>query len=196
MKHPITTKNTDLYIDLLQDDALIYYSTCTTPFGQCLVASTDYGICHILFFDVLTLGIADLQSRWPKNTLIHQDKPPHMDIKNYFSNKLLPSKIKLHLHGTQFQIKVWQALLSIPTGTTTTYGAIAKQLGTPGMSRAVGAAIGANPIGYIIPCHRVIKATGEISGYRWGVERKQAMLAWEAQFESNTSSTITRASSL
>ena len=179
MNHLITTKNTEIYVNPPQTDILIYYSTCATPFGQCLVASTDHGICHILFFDELAFGIADLQSRWQKNTLVHQHKPFHTDIKNYFSNKLLSSKIKLHLHGTLFQIKVWEALLTIPHGSTTTYGAIAKQLGTPGMSRAVGTAIGANPIGYIIPCHRVIKATGEISGYRWGVERKRAMLVWE-----------------
>jgi AraC family transcriptional regulator of adaptative response/methylated-DNA-[protein]-cysteine methyltransferase len=90
------------------------------------------------------------------------------------------NEIKLHLNGTPFQLKVWQSLLNIPQGKLTTYGAIAKSIGSPKSSRAVGTAIGVNPIAYLIPCHRVIRSSGEMGGYMWGVTRKSAMIGWEA----------------
>jgi AraC family transcriptional regulator of adaptative response/methylated-DNA-[protein]-cysteine methyltransferase len=89
-------------------------------------------------------------------------------------------KIKLHLKGTPFQLKVWETLLKIPTGNLTSYGEIAKNMETPNASRAVGTAIGANPIAFLIPCHRVIQTTGNFGGYRWGNTRKTAIIGWEA----------------
>mgnify|MGYP001608754696 FL=1 len=160
------------------ENLTIRYSAFETKFGSCLVASTDRGICNILFFE--EDGVRELRARWPKANLIEETQPSHEQVRNYFSNIAPESKIKLHLAGTNFQIKVWEALLSIPEGNISTYGEIAKQLGHPDMSRAVGTAIGDNPVGYIIPCHRVLKSTGEISGYRWGVPRKRVMLAYEA----------------
>ena len=89
-------------------------------------------------------------------------------------------EIKLHLLGTPFQLKVWEALLKIPSGSLSTYGAIAKEIEKPKSSRAVGTAIGSNPVAYLIPCHRVIRSNGELGGYMWGTNRKQAIIAWEA----------------
>lgn len=174
----------------------IYYSMFESRFGSCLVASTDRGICNILFFDTKASVLADLRSRWQKSKLVNKSLPEHKEIEKYFNkinienegkskshlgkkSKAIP-KIKLHLCGTNFQIKVWEALLSIPDGSLSTYGQIASKIGMPKLSRVVGAAVGDNPIGYIIPCHRVLKSTGEISGYRWGIHRKRAMLGYEA----------------
>ena len=158
----------------------IYYSFFDTRFGICLVASTERGICNVLFCDAEKSGFADLCGRWPKAVLIKKRRPEHIKIEKYFKGISQRSRIKLRLCGTNFQIKVWEALLSIPEGGVASYGDVATRVGNKKLGRAVGAAVGDNPIGYIIPCHRVLKSTGEISGYRWGVERKRAMLGWEA----------------
>ncbi len=165
-------------LDYQSNDLTIYYSTFTTRFGECLVASTNLGICNILFFDKHEEGMKDLESRWPKAKIMSGHRPSHQAIEDYFQNKQLPANTVFQVRGTDFQIKVWNALLTIPKGVTTTYGQIAKQLNMTGF-QAVGGAIGGNPIGYIVPCHRVIKSNGEISGYRWGVERKRAMQVYE-----------------
>jgi AraC family transcriptional regulator of adaptative response/methylated-DNA-[protein]-cysteine methyltransferase len=156
------------------------YSLFETRFGLCLVASTPRGICNILFSDSEKALVADLNARWPKAKLISKKVAPHREIESYFKGITPKSNIKLHLYGTNFQLKVWEALLSIPEGSIATYGDIAKKIGNKKASRIVGGAIGSNPVGYLIPCHRVLKSTGEISGYRWGVERKRAMLGYEA----------------
>ena len=91
-----------------------------------------------------------------------------------------PEEIKLHLKGTDFQLKVWETLLKIPFGNLSTYGTIAKQIEKPSASRAVGTAIGDNPVAFLIPCHRVIQSTGTLGGYMWGIDRKQAIIGWEA----------------
>lgn len=157
----------------------IIYSTFKTRFGLCLVASTSQGICNILFADSKKELLADLSSRWSEE-MIEESHASHKAVEKYFKDFKQAPKIKLHMHGTDFQIKVWEALLTIKTGEISTYGDIAEKIGNRKMSRAVGAAIGDNPIGYIVPCHRVLKSTGEISGYRWGVERKRAMLKYES----------------
>jgi AraC family transcriptional regulator of adaptative response/methylated-DNA-[protein]-cysteine methyltransferase len=97
---------------------------------------------------------------------------------------MAPPSLALHVKGTNFQLKVWNALLKIPDGSVTTYGALASSIGDPKASRAVGSAVGANPISYLIPCHRVIRATGELGGYAWGVDRKRVMLALETTIAS------------
>ena len=156
------------------------YSLFKTKFGLCIVASTEYGICNVMFFDKHEEALDDLQKRWPNAKLINISLPEHVFIKNYLSGTASKTKIKLHLSGTDFQCKVWNALLTIPTDSLSTYGKIAQELGDPKLSRAVGTAIGSNPIGYLIPCHRVVKSNGELSGYRWGVHRKKMMLDFEA----------------
>jgi AraC family transcriptional regulator of adaptative response/methylated-DNA-[protein]-cysteine methyltransferase len=158
---------------------IINYSTFKTPFGLCLVASTSHGICNVLFADTIKEAKQDLQSRWPQVKLVQKTESTHVAVQQNFLGNFSRSNIKLDVHGTVFQKKVWETLMTIEAGDVSTYGEIAEKLGDKKLSRAVGTAIGANPIGYIIPCHRVVKSTGEISGYRWGVERKRAMLSFE-----------------
>lgn len=157
------------------------YSIFKTPFGLCLVASTKQGICNILFADLKKELLADLKSRWPEAILTEKNEAAHAKVEEYFKGGPSKSKIKVHLHGTDLELKVWEALLAIPSGKTSTYGAIAKKIGKEKSSRIVGRAIGNNPIGYLIPCHRVLKSNGDIGGYRWGIERKKKMLAFEVK---------------
>lgn len=160
----------------------IQYSLQQCRFGRYLVAATAKGICHLAFFEGSEASaIAALRQYWPNASLqpgtgIHQEK-----VVAFFDKSTGDAvSIRLHLKGTPFQLKVWQALLHIPMGNLTTYGTLAAHIQQPNAPRAVGTAIGANPVGYIIPCHRVIKSIGETGGYRWGSIRKKAMLAWEA----------------
>jgi AraC family transcriptional regulator, regulatory protein of adaptative response / methylated-DNA-[protein]-cysteine methyltransferase len=162
------------------DQLTINYSVHDSDFGWYVVASTDIGICAVLFLSSTMIADQELQARFPKAVFIEAEHELHQPVIGFFSHKPVSKKIKLHLKGTNFQLKVWEALLSIPTGDIASYGDIAKKLNDPNMSRAIGTAIGDNPIAVIIPCHRVIKSTGQISGYRWGVNRKQTILGYEA----------------
>lgn len=160
---------------------IIHYHFTESPFGQLLIASTDKGICYMAFEKHRQTGLQNLVSHFPAATFqektdIMQQKALHI----FETDKTALSKIKLDLKGTPFQLKVWGALLRIPMGQRTTYGAVAKAIGQPGASRAVGTAIGNNPICFLIPCHRVIQATGVIGGYKWGSVRKTAILGWES----------------
>lgn len=169
------------------ENLTINYSFQESLFGTYLVASTTKGICNILFCDSTELGLIDLKERWPLANLIELEDGFQKEvitffnlIKNHEVESFPKNRIKLHLSGTNFQLKVWEALLSIPEGKITNYGTIATQIGDSKMSRAVGTAIGDNPVGYLIPCHRVLQSTGAISGYRWGVGRKRTILGFEA----------------
>ncbi len=159
---------------------MIDYSFSSSLFGNILVASTRKGICHLAFEEDDEVALKQLKSKFPN--AIFQEKMTSMQ-ENALSifqsdwNKL--HKIKLHLKGTDFQLKVWESLLKIPFGKLSTYGNIAKQIGNPNASRAVGTAIGNNPIAFIIPCHRVIQSTGKFDGYQWGTTRKTAVIGWE-----------------
>jgi AraC family transcriptional regulator, regulatory protein of adaptative response / methylated-DNA-[protein]-cysteine methyltransferase len=182
----------DLFVDIIAmtpgeyknygQDLVIEYSIHDSNFGQYLVASTTKGICNVLFLDSLDNAQEVLQGRFKNAKIVNAFNLIHQPVIDFFDNKKSNKKIKLHLQGTNFQLQVWKALLTIPDGDITTYGTIAKTIGeaSPLASRAVGTAIGDNPVGYIIPCHRVLKSTGAISGYRWGVIRKQAILGYEA----------------
>ena len=151
-------------------------------FGKYFAASTGKGICNLCFFEGGDQSaVEDLTVSWPNAKLLRGLDEHLQQVIHFFSRDALsPAAIKLHLKGTPFQLKVWQALLRIPEGDIASYGTIARHLNQENASRAVGTAIGSNPIGYIIPCHRVIKNIGETGGYRWGPVRKKAMLAWEA----------------
>jgi len=158
----------------------INYSYGESPFGNLLVGSTSKGICHIAFSDHELEALAVLQNKFPNAIYkqvvdIYQQNVLHI-FKDDWS-KL--DKIKLHLKGTEFQVKVWETLLKIPQGKLATYGAIARQINKPSASRAVGTAIGDNPIAFIIPCHRVIQSSGIFGGYRWGNIRKTAIIGYE-----------------
>ncbi|MBV9989071.1 MAG: methylated-DNA--[protein]-cysteine S-methyltransferase [Chitinophagaceae bacterium] len=162
-------------------DLAINYSFAESPFGNILVASTPKGICHLSFLDDEEAAFGSLQRQFPKAVfkqkldLIQQNA---LFIFTHDWNRL--HEIKLHLKGTGFQLKVWESLLKIPMGRLATYGSIAKQIARPGASRAVGTAIGDNPVAFLIPCHRVIQSTGVFGGYMWGPTRKAAIIGWEA----------------
>ena len=159
----------------------INYSFAESPFGNILVASTPKGICYLAFADNKDEALGGLHHQFP-NAQYHQ-MVDHVQQEAMFIfqkdwSKL--SNIKLHLKGTPFQLKVWDALLKIPMGGLETYGSLAKEIQLPKASRAVGSAIGDNPVAFLIPCHRVIRSTGEFGQYHWGPTRKSAIIGWEA----------------
>jgi AraC family transcriptional regulator of adaptative response/methylated-DNA-[protein]-cysteine methyltransferase len=159
----------------------INYSYAESPFGNMLVASTAKGICYMAFADNETQALNDLQKHFPNAELrqmVDMIQQNALYIFTHDWSKL--NKIKLHLKGTDFQLKVWETLLKIPMGKLSTYGDIAKQINIAGASRAVGTAVGSNPVAFLIPCHRVIQSTGIVGGYHWGNTRKTAMIGWEA----------------
>jgi AraC family transcriptional regulator of adaptative response/methylated-DNA-[protein]-cysteine methyltransferase len=160
----------------------IRYGLHDTPFGRCLLALTDKGICHLSFVDGDTGPVLDvLRAQWPGAQLQPDAAGTHAVAARLFS-RTPDAGAPLHLwvRGTNFQVKVWEALLRIPAGALVSYGDVAAALGTPQASRAVGSAVANNHIAYLIPCHRVIRQTGVIGDYRWGGTRKKAMLAWES----------------
>ncbi len=160
------------------------YGFHPTPFGDCLAAVSARGLCNLYFIDAdnMSATFAALQNSWPAATLTEDPATSRQIIQQIFSPAMTTKDkpVKLLLHGTNFQLKVWEALLRIPEGAVTSYGVIARAIGHPGASRAIGTAVGCNPIAYLIPCHRVLRAGGQIGGYRWGTVRKKAILALEA----------------
>jgi len=159
----------------------VNYSFAETPFGDIIIASTQKGICHLAFIKDEEDELKNLKEVFP-NARFHQktDLLQQNALKVFTEDYIDLKKIKLHLKATPFQLKVWQALLRVPFGSVSTYSTLAKNIETPQASRAVGTALGSNPIAYLIPCHRVIKSTGLIGEYHWGSARKTAILGWEA----------------
>lgn len=160
----------------------IDYSFADTPFGRVIVASTAKGICHMAFTDEgEEKAFTVLKNMFPNakyTQIVSSIQQNALFIFSQDWSKL--DEIKLHLKGTDFQIKVWETLLEVPMGGLTTYSILAKKAGHTGASRAVGTAVGNNPVAFLIPCHRVIKSTGEIGQYHWGAIRKNAIIGWEA----------------
>jgi AraC family transcriptional regulator, regulatory protein of adaptative response / methylated-DNA-[protein]-cysteine methyltransferase len=168
------------------ENLCINYSFAESPFGNIIVASTPKGICQIAFYEDENIALANLKYQFPAaqyQQILDKEQQNALTIFGYDWSKL--QQIKLHLKGTGFQLKVWEALLKIPMGKLATYGSIAKQLQNPNASRAVGTAIGDNPVAFLIPCHRVIQSSGALGGYHWGVNRKTAMIGWEAAKANN-----------
>ncbi len=163
------------------ESLIINYSFAESPFGNLIVASTSKGICHMAFVENEQQAFKVLQQRFPNanyNQVVDLNQQNALFIFQYDWSKL--NQIKLHLNGTAFQLKVWETLLKIPLGNLTSYGAIADQIENPKASRAVGTAIGSNPVAFLIPCHRVIQSSGHSGGYLWGNTRKSAIIGWEA----------------
>lgn len=160
----------------------IAYGIHETPFGYAFIATTDRGIARLNFIedDGPEPILAALRAEWPHATLIEDLDCTAALIDNVFNTASRCDPVSVWVRGTNFQVRVWDALLKIPTGSAVTYQTIAQTIGKPKAARAVGTAVGANAIAYVIPCHRVIKSTGAFGGYRWGKVRKQAMLGWEA----------------
>lgn len=154
-----------------------------TPLGPALLAALDRGLCGVSFLDDddEDAARAELAARWPRATLRHDPAAirPHAAALRARLRGEPAAPIGVVLRGTPFQLQVWEALVRIPPGRVVTYGELAAAVGAPGAARAVGGAVGANPIGFLVPCHRVIRAAGVLGDYRWGAERKAALLALE-----------------
>jgi AraC family transcriptional regulator of adaptative response/methylated-DNA-[protein]-cysteine methyltransferase len=158
----------------------INYSFAESPFGNIIVASTEKGICYMAFAEDEPTAISKMQNHFSGahfRQMVDLIQQNALFIFTQDWSKL--NQIKLHLKGTDFQLKVWETLLKIPMGQLTTYGAIANKIKNPNASRAVGTAIGSNPVAFLIPCHRVIQSSGEFGGYMWGNTRKIAIIGWE-----------------
>jgi AraC family transcriptional regulator, regulatory protein of adaptative response / methylated-DNA-[protein]-cysteine methyltransferase len=159
----------------------IAFSFAQTIFGNIIVAATQKGICYIAFYDELQRAIDHLKKSFPKAMYSQREIPLFEDVRSIFSNRFSSAhKLNLHLKGTDFQLKVWETLLTIPEGKLTTYGSIAQKIENLKASRAVGSAIGDNPVAFLIPCHRVIQSSGIFGQYMWGAKRKTAIIGWEA----------------
>jgi len=160
----------------------INYSFAESPFGALIIAATPKGISYMAFYDGgQEEAFAELKKQFPRATyqpLLDAIQQNALFLFTQDWKKLRP--ITLHVKGTAFRFKVWEALLGIPMGQLSTYGAIAGELHHPKASRAVGSAVGDNPVAFLIPCHRVVRSTGETGQYHWGSKRKTAIIGWEA----------------
>lgn len=159
----------------------IRYRFSKSPFGDILIASTGKGISNLSFVEERDESIRELKKSWPNANLTEGNDKHIENLKKILGDDWENlDEIKLHLQGTDFQLKVWEALLKIPVGQLATYSDVAQDIGNPKASRAVGSALANNPVAYLIPCHRVIKKVGGIGEYRWGSTRKTAIIGWEA----------------
>lgn len=155
-----------------------------TPFGEAMIATTPRGVCATAFLDGEGAGpeLEALRRRWPGASLAEDAAATAPVARRILEGTRVGGNapLRLHLAGTNFQLRVWRALLEIPPGRVLAYGDVARAVGQPQASRAVGGAVGANPVAWLIPCHRVIRGAGATGDYRWGAARKRAMLGWEA----------------
>ncbi len=159
----------------------INYSFSESPFGEIITASTEKGICCMAFTENKENALRDLVNKFPNASFFETiDEFQTSALSIFHKDWTELNTIKLHLKGTDFQLKVWESLLTIPLGKLSTYGKLAEKIGSAKASRAVGTAIGSNPVAFLIPCHRVIQSTGKIGGYMWGSDRKQMMIGWES----------------
>jgi AraC family transcriptional regulator, regulatory protein of adaptative response / methylated-DNA-[protein]-cysteine methyltransferase len=165
----------------------INYGVHETRFGKAFVAVTERGICQLSFMDDSndSMFVDELEQCWVSASIKESGKITKPYIQSIFSNNKKQQSLSLYVKGTNFQINVWKALLNVPIGKLTSYGQLASLIGNPKASRAVGSAVGANPVSLLIPCHRVIRASGVIGEYRWGSIRKRSMLSWEALMTSS-----------
>lgn len=160
----------------------IRYGFHDTPFGECFIAATERGVCGLSFVSDASpqVEFGRFEQKWKFAQIEENQEFTRKIIETVFHPVANRSpKITLLVQGTNFQLKVWEALLNIPAGSVTTYEHIARSIGHPNAMRAVGTAIGSNPVGYLIPCHRVIKKAGQIGQYHWGAVRKRAIIGWE-----------------
>lgn len=157
-----------------------------TPFGTCLIGESPRGICHLSFVESKSREneATVIQSDWPNAriswTLDADALASSIFVPGALDRRNRIAPLKMFVRGTEFQVRVWRALLLLPIGSLASYGTIAESIGEPNAARAVGSAVGRNQLAYLIPCHRVIRETGVVSDYRWGKTRKQAIVAWEA----------------
>jgi len=171
----------------------ITYGIHPSPFGECLIAISERGVCQLSFIDPGNLDntVSDLETKWPLADLVESaSETDKMNTRlwEHFQGNTTTAPLPITLRGTNFQLKIWEALLRIQPGAIVTYQDIAVQVGLPRAARAVGNAVGSNPVPVIIPCHRVIRKSGEVGNYRYGATRKKALFGWEqAKFGVNIS---------
>jgi AraC family transcriptional regulator of adaptative response/methylated-DNA-[protein]-cysteine methyltransferase len=167
---------------LLGEGVVIAYGFHATPFGECMIAGTVRGICRLAFVasDERKAALAELQDCWPRARLQQDQAATGELVTQVFVPADRTTPLRLWVKGSNFQIKVWEALLRIAPGELVSYREVARAIGMPRASRAVGSAVGANPVAVLIPCHRVIRKAGDFGDYRWGPARKQALIAREA----------------
>jgi AraC family transcriptional regulator of adaptative response/methylated-DNA-[protein]-cysteine methyltransferase len=161
----------------------VHYGFTETPFGEALLAATPRGLTHLAFVDIgeRENAVDELRARWRNADLVRDDvRAREFAIQIWGESDKGASKLRLHVAGTNFQLKVWQALLDSGLQSRTTYSALAKAIGEEGSARAIGNAVGANPVGWLIPCHTVLRRDGALGGYHWGEDRKRAILAWDS----------------
>jgi AraC family transcriptional regulator, regulatory protein of adaptative response / methylated-DNA-[protein]-cysteine methyltransferase len=164
---------------------VINYGFALTPFGDCLIANSDRGICYLAFTnpDEYEFVLKELKTQWPAAKFNLQKNNIRRLVEKIFTPDKLNKKNTLrgYVSCTRFQIKVWRALIEVPEGNTISYSELAKNINQPRASRAVGNAVAANPLAYLIPCHRVIRNTGVIGNYRWGQHRKKSIITFETR---------------
>jgi AraC family transcriptional regulator, regulatory protein of adaptative response / methylated-DNA-[protein]-cysteine methyltransferase len=162
----------------------VFYGYHPSPFGIALVLVTEYGMCGMGFCDPgeEPAALADMTRRWPHADYVEDSAKTAPYAAKIFAKGQWPHNepVRITFIGTDFEIRVWETLLKIPVGKAATYGGIAASIGKPKAARAVGAAVGRNPISFVVPCHRVIGKSGDLTGYHWGLTRKKAILGWEA----------------
>lgn len=162
----------------------VYYGFHPCPFGLALVMVTDRGLCGLAFADAggERAALEDMRQRWPNARYLEDSARTAIHAQRIFDSRLWKpnTPLRVVLIGTDFEIRVWETLLSIPMGRATTYSDIAQKIGKPKAARAVGSAVGKNPMSFVVPCHRVLGKSGSFTGYHWGLTRKRAMLGWEA----------------
>jgi len=166
------------------ENVLVRYGTQASPFGSCLLGITGRGICWLSFFGIEgpDRSQEEMKKQWPGAEFKEERSFTAGYMDKIFKNRSSddPKSLGLYLKGTNFQIKVWEALLKLPPGKLVSYEFLAESLKKPQAVRAIASAVGKNPVSYLIPCHRVLRKSGNISGYRWGAARKKALIAWEA----------------
>ena len=161
----------------------VHYGFTETPFGEALLAATPRGLTHLAFVDAGERddAVDELRARWRNADLVRDDaRAQEFAILIWGKSDRSTPKLRVHVAGTNFQLKVWQALLDSGPQSRTTYSDLAKAIGEEGSARAIGNAVGANPIGWLIPCHTVLRRDGALGGYHWGEDRKRAILAWDS----------------
>jgi len=162
----------------------MYFGFHPSPFGKALIVATDRGLAGLAFADPgkERATLADMRRRWPKANYVEDNARTGPIAQRVFNSRQWRQEqpLRVVLIGTDWEVRVWEALLQIPMGRLTTYSGLAGKVSTPAAARAVGAAVGKNPIAFVVPCHRVIGKAGALTGYHWGITRKRAMLGWEA----------------
>ena len=169
--------------DYRRDDLTLSYGYHSSPFGEAIVVATPRGMAGLGFVDGdRDAALADMKRRWPRAQLLEDAAATALFADHAFDPGLWrpETPLRLVMIGTDFEIRVWETLLAVPMGRATTYSDIARKLGRPKAARAVGAAVGRNPISFVVPCHRVLGRSGALTGYHWGLARKQAIIGWEA----------------